>query len=350
MLVLATPCPLLISAPVAFLVGMGRASRNGIIIRGGDVVERLARVRTVAFDKTGTLTEGRPALVEVHPVAPRTGQEVLRLAASAEQYSTHALAHSVIEAAERTGLSLESAEEAQEYATQGVFARLPGGDVVVGKRSHVAELTGPIAPVDLRSGELAVYVSVDAVYAGALVLRDELRHDAAATLTRLTDLGIRETMILTGDAQTTADHVAADLGISNVHAECLPEDKVRAAEQHRHGPVMMVGDGVNDAPVLASADVGVAMGARGSTAASESADVVVMTDDLIKTAEAVAIGRRTISVARQSIWLGIGLSVLLMLVAAVGYIPAIVGAVLQEVVDLASIGNSLRARASRRRK
>lgn len=344
-LVLATPCPLLIAAPVAFLAGMARASRGGVIIRGGDVVERLAQVRTVAFDKTGTLTQGMPSLVEVRPVAPYTSREVLRLSASAEQYSSHALAHSVVEAATASMLPLESAVEAREYATQGVFARLPGGAVVVGKRGHVADHAGPIAPVSLHGGEVAAYVSVDGVYAGVLVLRDAVRTDAMATLERLADLDVEETMMLTGDAQSTADHVAAELGIQNVRAECLPEDKVRAIQQHPRGPVMMVGDGVNDAPVLASAGVGVAMGARGSTAASESADVVVMTDDLLKVAEAVSIGRRTMKVARQSIWLGIGLSVILMLVAAFGYIPAIAGALIQELVDLGSIGNSLRARA-----
>lgn len=348
-LVLATPCPLLIAAPVAFLAGMARASRSGIIIRGGDVVERLSQIRTVAFDKTGTLTQGRPSLVEVRPAAPFTAQQVLRLAASAEQYSSHALASSVVEAAKEAGLPLEVAGEAKEYATQGVFAALPSGDVVVGKRARVAEQTGPISEIKVRSGELAAYVSVNSTYAGVLVLRDELRGDAGATLRRLAELGVHETMMLTGDAQATADHVAADLGINNVRAECLPEDKVRAVQQHPRGPVMMVGDGVNDAPVLASASVGVAMGARGSTAASESADVVVMTDDLAKIAEAISIGQRTMTVARESIWLGIGLSLILILIAAFGFIPAIAGALIQELVDLGSIGNSLRARVAGRR-
>jgi heavy metal translocating P-type ATPase len=343
-LVLATPCPLLIAAPVAFLAGMGRASRSGIIIRGGDVLERLARVRTAVFDKTGTLTDGEPSLVEVRAVPPYAEEEVLRLTASAEQYSSHVLARSVIEAAEGWGLELETTVEAEEHATHGVSARLPSGEVVIGKRSFVAEHAGSITPVELHSGELAVYVAVDGAYAGALLLRDEVRDDAAATLQQLESLGVRETMILTGDAQATADHVAAELGIGDVLAECLPEDKVRAVEQQPQRLVMMVGDGVNDAPVLAVADVGVAMGARGSTAASESADVVVMTDDLIKAAEAVRIGRRTMRVALESIWIGIGLSIGLMVVAAFGYIPAIIGAVTQELVDLATIGNSLRVR------
>ncbi len=347
-LVLATPCPLLIAAPVSFLAGIGRASRQGIIIRGGDVLERLADVRVAAFDKTGTLTQGKPSLVEVRPMLAYDQDEVLRLAASAEQYSSHVLAHSVIESAESAGLRLEQTTQAQERATHGVRAALPSGVVVIGKRSYVEEQTGPISPVELRSGELAVYVAVDDRYIGALVLRDEIRSDATDTLRRLRKLGVQQTMMLTGDAQQTADHVAAALGIETVVAECLPEDKVRALEQ-QPSAVMMVGDGVNDAPVLASAAVGVALGARGATAASESADVVVMTDHLIKVAEAVSIGRRTRDVAVQSIWLGIGLSVVLMLVAAFGYIPAVAGALLQEVVDLASITNSLRARGAGRK-
>lgn len=343
-LVLATPCPLLIAAPVAFLSGMGRGSRAGVIIRGGDVLERLARVRSVAFDKTGTLTRGEPTLVEVRAAPDHGADEVLRLAASAEQYSSHVLARSVMEAAGARGLALEPALAAEEHATHGVSARLEGGHVVIGKRGFVADHAGPITPVELVSGELAVYVAVDGAYAGALVLRDELREEARATLDRLHRLGVQETMMLTGDARATAEHVAAEIGIDDIDAELLPEDKVRVVEQHRLRPVMMVGDGVNDAPVLAVADVGVAMGARGSTAASESADVVVMTDDLGRVAEAVSIGHRTMSVALQSIWIGIVLSVVLMLVAAFGYIPAIIGALTQEVVDLVSIVNSLRAR------
>jgi P-type E1-E2 ATPase len=180
-LVLATPCPLLIAAPVAFLAGMGRASRSGIIIRGGDVLERLARVRTAVFDKTGTLTDGEPSLVEVRSVPKYSEEAVLRLAASTEQYSSHVLARSVIEAAEGWGLELEAAVEAEEHATNGVSARLPSGEVLIGKRNFVADHAGPIPPVDLRSGELAVYVAVDGAYVGALVLRDEVRDDAAAT-------------------------------------------------------------------------------------------------------------------------------------------------------------------------
>jgi heavy metal translocating P-type ATPase len=347
-LVLATPCPLLIAAPVAFMGGMSRAARDGIIVKNGGTLEHLARNRTVAFDKTGTLTYGQPALDAVNPVPPLTADKLLALAASAEQYSSHVLAASVLAAAETRGLSLQRATTAQEYATYGVMAELLEGTVAVGKRGFVSENATGVEPVTLHSGQLAIYVSVAGKFAGTIVMSDQLRDNARATLARLGSLGVGESMILTGDAQATAAHVAAELGINQVRAECLPAQKVAAVQQEKHRPLLMVGDGVNDAPVLAAADVGVAMGARGSTAASESADVVIMTDDLSRVARAVEVGQRTLRVALQSIWIGIALSVVLMGVAAFGYIPAIVGAATQEVVDLITILNALRARSAGR--
>ena len=347
-LVLATPCPLLIAAPVAFMGGMSRAARDGVIVKGGGTLEQLARTRTVAFDKTGTLTYGQPALDAVNPVPPLTANELLALAASAEQYSSHVLAASVLAAAEARGLSLQKAATAEEHATHGVLAELPEGTVAVGKRRFVSENATGVEPVTLHSGQLAIYVSVAGKFAGTIVMSDQLRGNAGATVARLRNLGVSESMILTGDAQATADHVATELGITQVRAECLPEQKVAAVKQAKRRPLLMVGDGVNDAPVLAAADVGVAMGARGSTAASESADVVIMTDDISRVARAVEIGRRTLRIALQSIWIGIALSVVLMGIAAFGYIPAIAGAATQEVVDLITILNALRARSAGR--
>jgi heavy metal translocating P-type ATPase len=347
-LVLATPCPLLIAAPVAFMGGMSRAAKDGIIVKGGGTLEQLARIRTVAFDKTGTLTYGQPALDALNPIPPMTANELLALAASAEQYSSHVLAASVLAAAEAQGLSLQKAVKAQEYATHGVLATLPRGTVAVGKRRFVAENASGVEPVTLHSGQLAIYVSVAGKFAGTIVMSDKLRGNAGATLARLRNLGVGESMILTGDAQATADHIAAEVGITQVRAECLPEQKVAAIREAKLRPVLMVGDGVNDAPVLAAADVGVAMGARGSTAASESADVVIMTDDISRVAQAVEIGRGTLRIALQSIWIGIALSVVLMGIAAFGYIPAIAGAATQEVVDLITILNALRARSAGR--
>jgi heavy metal translocating P-type ATPase len=342
-LVLATPCPLLIAAPVAFIGGMSRAARNGVIVKGGGVLEQLSSARTAVFDKTGTLTYGTPTLVAIRPENGFGEDELLTAVASAEQYSSHVLAISIIAAAHDRGLHLGEAEWAREAATNGVQARVGGREVVVGKFRFVAEHAPDAARTPIAPGELAVYVAIDGRFAGALLASDRLRDNARATLERLDALGVHQTMMLTGDAQATADHIAAELGITRVRADCLPGDKVQEVAGIAERPVIMVGDGVNDAPVLAAADVGIAMGAKGATAASESASAVILVDDISRTAKAVEIGRDTVRIALQSIWLGIIVSVALMIVAAFGVIPATVGALLQEVVDLATILAALRA-------
>ncbi|OJX95385.1 MAG: cadmium-translocating P-type ATPase [Micrococcales bacterium 73-15] len=343
-LVLATPCPLLIAAPVAFLGGLSRSARQGVIVKGGAVLERLARVRAVAFDKTGTLTHGRPALEAVVPAAPLGDDELLRLAASAEQYSTHVLAAGIREAAAHRGLSLLAATEAREVATNGVSARIDGRTVVVGKRGFVAGVvTGDVEPPALAPGQVAAYVAVDGRFAGVLVLADDVRAESAPVVSWLRGHGVAKVAMLTGDAGATARAIAERVGITQVNADLLPADKVRLCAELSPRPVMMVGDGVNDAPVLAAADVGVAMGARGATAAGEAADAVVLQDDLGKVPVAVAIGQQTVRVALTAIWIGIGLSLGLMLVATTGAIPAVAGALTQELVDLAAILYALRA-------
>jgi ATPase, P-type (transporting), HAD superfamily, subfamily IC/heavy metal translocating P-type ATPase len=340
-LVVATPCPLLVAAPVAFIGGMSRAAKNGVVVKSGGVLEQLARVRTVAFDKTGTLTHGRPEVEGVIPFAGFTVDQLTRFAAAAERYSPHVLAHSIAQAASR--LPWADATGVSEEPGRGVVATVEGHRVVVGKASFVAAKSAPFVPPELSAGQMAVYVAIDGVPAGQITLSDLMRGNAAQTLEELASLGVRRTIILTGDARATAEHIAAAIGITDVEAGLLPAGKVTAVNSVVERPVMMIGDGVNDAPVLAAADVGVAMGARGSTAASESADVVIMVDDLARAPRAISIAQRTVSVAVQSIWIGISLSILLMLVAAFGTIPAIVGAALQELVDLISILNSLRA-------
>ena len=347
-LVLATPCPLLIAAPVAFIGGMSRAARNGVIVKGGGVLEQLASAKTAVFDKTGTLTYGAPMLVAIRPENGFGADELLGVVASAEQYSSHVLATSMIEAARDRGIRLVEADRASEQATNGVQATIEGRDVVVGKFAFVAEHAPDATRTTIAPGELAVYVAIDGSFAGALLASDRVRDNAKATLDRLGELGVRETMMLTGDAQATADHIAAEIGITSVRAECLPGDKVHEVAAVARRPVIMVGDGVNDAPVLAAADVGIAMGAKGATAASESADAVILVDDISRTAKAVEIGRDTVRIALQSIWLGIIVSVGLMIIAAFGMIPATAGAVLQEVVDLATILAALRAIGGRR--
>ncbi|QYH35455.1 heavy metal translocating P-type ATPase [Salinibacterium sp. M195] len=348
-LVVATPCPLLIAAPVAFMAGMSSASTYGVVVKNAGTLEVLARAKTVVFDKTGTLTSGRPVVVDVRPEGERTADELLSLVAAAEQYSSHVLAASLVDAAKQRSLVLPEVTDAREVATHGVQARIGNQMVTVGKPAFVAERATTLTRVDLASGEAAVYVSVDDQYAGAIVLRDAVRLEAERTLSDLRGLGIQNTLMLTGDVKETARKVADELHISEVHAECLPEDKVRLVHATTPRPVVMVGDGVNDAPVLGAADVGIAMGAKGSTAASESADVVILVDDLHRVVSAVQVSQRTVQIALQSIWIGIAISIGLMLFAMTGALPAVVGAALQEVVDLVTILNALRALSLKRR-
>lgn len=342
-LVLATPCPLLIAAPVAFLGGLSRAAKAGIIVKGGSVIEQLARVASAAFDKTGTLTQGHPVLVDVVVANGFIGDDVLALAASAEQYSSHVLADGIRRAARDRGLDLRPASEAREAATNGVTAQIDGRTVVVGKPAYIAALAPDTARAELRPGQAAAYVAVDGRFAGVLVLADDARAESPAVIAWLRAHGVERIAMLTGDAAPTAQAIAAEVGITEVHAELLPAEKVHLASLMRPRPLLMVGDGVNDAPVLAAADIGVALGAKGSTAAGDAADAVILKDSLAGVAEAVHIGRHTLRVAFTAIWIGIALSIGLMLVATTGLIPAVVGALVQELVDLATILYALRA-------
>jgi heavy metal translocating P-type ATPase len=342
-LVLATPCPLLIAAPVAFLGGLSRAAKSGVIIKGGAVIEQLAQVRSAAFDKTGTLTRGKPTVVDVRPSDGVDADELLALAASAEQYSTHVLAESIRRTAVARGLVLATATQASESATDGVTAVVDGRRIVVGKPAYVTALAPGLRRTELRAGEAAAYVAIDGDYAGAIVLADDPRPESAAVVSWLRRSGVDRVAILTGDVQATAESIGAVVGIDDIHAELLPGEKVQLAADMDPRPVMMVGDGVNDAPVLAASDIGVAMGAKGATAAGDAADVVILVDSLAKVADAVATARSTLRVALSAIWIGIGLSLALMVVAMTGIIPAVAGALVQELVDLVTILYALRA-------
>ena len=343
-LVVATPCPLLIAAPVAFMGGMSRAAKAGVVIKDAGTLERLSQVKTVAFDKTGTLTHGEPEVVALLPRGPvATTKELLALVASAEQYSSHVLARAIVEKAHADGLDLYESSRAEEIATDGVTADIRGRTVLVGKPAFVACSAPDVERYDIQPGETVVYVALDGEFAGHVVLKDVLRQEAPSVLGQLTRLGITRFAMVSGDSKETTAHIAQELGIKEFHGECLPGDKVTIVEGLTPKRVMMVGDGVNDAPVLAASDVGVALGAKGSTAASESADVVILVDNLAVVATALSIGQSTIRIALQSVWLGIIMSVGLMVVAAFGLLPAILGAFLQEVVDLVAILGALRA-------
>jgi len=343
-IVVATPCPLLLAAPIALISGMARASRYGIIVKNGTALEKLARARTMAFDKTGTLTKGELVVESVTAYGSFKKDEVLGLAASLEQGSNHLIARAVIAAAQSKNLRVKKARHIREAAGLGLEATVSGRKVLVGRAGFLEDNGITVTGKPKRGGKQSVvYVAVDDALAGTIALADELRADAKTTLHWLDELGVTETLMITGDNQATASAIAKQLGISHVHAEALPADKLRVLDEIKQRPLAFVGDGVNDAPILTAADVGIALGARGSTAASESADMVIMQPDLIWVGAAMAIAKGTFRIAKQSILIGIALSVGLMIIFASGQFTPLAGAIVQEVVDVFVIFNALRA-------
>ena len=349
-LVVATPCPLILAAPVALVSGLSRAAKRGVIVKGGAVLERLATCTTLLIDKTGTMTVGHPVLTEI-VCADESGpaNRVLQLAASLDQVSPHVLASAVVQSALEQKCELSLPEGVEEIPGQGIRGTVTGHRVAVGKASW-SGVTG--VPTWARSarrkadldGALTVFVGIDGVPAGVLVFDDPLRPDAARTLRSLRRNGIARIVMVTGDRTEVAETVGAVIGVDEVLAERSPAEKLDIVRlETQRSPTMMVGDGINDAPALALADVGVALGARGATAASEAADVVLTVDRLDRLGEAAAIARRTRQIAIESMVAGMGLSLVAMGVAAVGLLPAVWGAILQEVIDVAVILNALRA-------
>jgi len=348
-LVVATPCPLILATPVAIIGGINRAARRQIIVRHGGALEALAAVNAVVFDKTGTLTMGRPEVASVQPVAPFEAREVLRLAGAVEQGSGHLLARTTVEAAHQQGIALPAATEVTEASGRGVWGTVEGHTVTVGAFSLVRERVPLAAPVlhALHDGgpALRAYVTIDGSAAGSITYADHIRVGAAGVVADLRRMGMAHIALLSGDHAGNVDAVAREVGIQEVAADLLPEDKLRyvsrlAADSRR---VLMVGDGTNDAPALSSATVGLALAAHGGGIAAEAADVVLLVDDLGRVPEAVLIGRRTLRIARQSILVGLGLSGAAMGIAALGFLAPAVGALVQEVVDVAVILNALRA-------
>lgn len=346
-IVVATPCPLLLGAPIALISGMSRSAKHGIIVKTGSALERLASVQTFAFDKTGTLTQGIPTIKAIKTFGSFTNAQVLDAAASLEASSNHILGHAIIERALKNG-KLTAAKQVKEIAGQGLSGRIKNNAVLVGRRNFLLE-RGVVLPAKLDVQETATYVAIGEKLAGVITFVDPLRPETKSMLKRLKQLGIKHTLMVTGDNQKTARTIAKQIGIETVVADCLPGDKIHAIENIQAQPVAFVGDGVNDAPVLTAADVGIALGARGNTAASESADVVIMLNDVSKVATALEIAKRTFSIARQSILLGIFISLGLMAVFATGKFKPVQGAVLQEFVDVAVIINALRAHSSPKR-
>ncbi|MHB1584107.1 MAG: heavy metal translocating P-type ATPase, partial [Acidimicrobiales bacterium] len=348
-LVVATPCPLILGAPVALVSGLSVAARRGIVVKGGGVLERLARCTTVLFDKTGTLTAGRPQLAAVVTAGAIGADEVLRLAGSLDQMSPHVLAAAVVRGAIERGLPLELPGDVEEVAGRGICGTVDGRPVALGKAAWAGVKGRPAWAKSARrratlDGALTVFVSVDGVPAGVLILEDALRVDAARTVRSLRRGGIGRVVMVTGDRLEVAESVGAAIGVDAVAAERSPVEKLDVVRAERQrAPTVMVGDGINDAPALALADVGVAMGARGATVSSEAADIVLMVDRLDRLGEARAIAARTRRVAVESVVAGMAMSLAAMVAAGLGRLPAVWGALLQEAIDVAVILNALRA-------
>ena len=351
-LVVATPCPLILATPIAIISGVSRAARRGIIVKGGGAIEALGSARTVLLDKTGTLTVGEPAISRLVPVDGLEPERLLFLAASLDQASPHVLAESLVLSARESGLSLEVPENTKEEPGQGITGRVGGRDVALGRMAWLTEtLAVPPDPEitrqleDSEPGVASIAVSADHRLIGVIELADPIREDAPETIAALRAAGVDRLVLVTGDDAGVAAEIAESTGLDDVYADCTPEDKleiVRREKARGTGAVAMVGDGVNDAPALALADVGIAMGARGATAASESADAVLTVDSVDRVADAITIGRRALTVARQGVIAGMGLSFIAMGFAAFGYLTPVAGALLQEAIDVAVILNALR--------
>ena len=352
--VVATPCPLILAAPIALVSGLSRAARRGVIVKGAGAIETLGEARTVLFDKTGTLTVGTPDVRDIVTYRDHQPGELLALAASVDQMSAHVLGDALVRSAAEAGLTLVTPTDVHEVPGQGIKGMVDGHAVAVGSRAfmHSAgvredEISSAAVLPGHGSGEAHVLVCVDGHVGGVIVMADELRPDADRIVERLRAEGILHVAMVSGDRRSVAERVGRALGVDRVYAEQTPEEKLEVVRRLRDDPglrpVIMVGDGVNDAPALALADIGIAMGVAGATVSSETADAVITVDRIDRVADAVHTGRRSLHIARQSVLAGMGLSIAAMAVAAAGYLTPVAGALFQEVIDLAVILNALRA-------
>lgn len=348
--VVATPCPLLLAVPVAIVSGISRCARRGVLVKGGGALEALAAAEVLFFDKTGTLTGGQARLVAIEPVARGGESALLAAAASLEQMSGHVVAAAVAHAARERALALTIPDNLVEAPGAGLSGTLDGVRVAVGSLDYIERIAAP--PPAMREwqeraiteGAATVWVAIDGAFAGVLLLADQLRVETPRALRLLRRAGIRRIEMLTGDRQDVADAIGAGLGVDAVHAGQAPAEKLAViASASATQRTVMVGDGINDAPALAAAGVGVAMGARGASAAAEAAGIVLLVDRLDRLAEALRIAHRTRRIALQSVFAGMGLSLLAMGVAAAGLLPPLYGAIAQEAIDVAVILNALRA-------
>ena len=343
-LVVASPCPLILAAPIAFVGGMSRSSRNGLLVKNGTTIEKLSLAKTVAFDKTGTLTTG---ILQVKSIAPETAthseDDLLQIAASLEIGSNHILAKSLVKRAAEKDLALLEVTDLRESTGLGLSGVIQTKTYRIG-RANFANAE------DAKVNGTAVFISEDEVFIGKILFEDKIRPESQHVIERLKAQDVQHILMLTGDNQKTAELVAGELGITEMHAGLMPSEKIGILKElpETHRPMVMVGDGVNDAPALALSDVGIALGASGSTVASESADVVVLRNDLNLVPESIKISRETMKVAKEAVLIGIFICIALMLIASTGVLPAIIGALLQEVIDTVSILYALKALKDRK--
>ncbi|MGF9693428.1 heavy metal translocating P-type ATPase [Rhizobium sp. 0TCS1.26] len=341
-LVVATPCPLILAVPIAWTAGVSRAASSGLLIKGAKVLEGLSTIRTLVLDKTGTLTDGRPTLRKISTSWPE--DEFLRLVASLDQASSHVAAKALVDAAHARNLSLVPPEAVTEKPGEGIAGTVGDKTVAIGGINYIASACGVKIDSEHTPGTLAAAVAIDGKFAGILLFSDQLRTGAASALNGFKQLGVNRIILATGDRAVVARQITAGLPFDEVRSELSPEQKIEIVrDEKKRAPVMMIGDGVNDAPALAAADIGLAMGAHGSAAAIESADAVLLTDRLDRIAEGIEIAHACRRIALQSVFAGIGLSVGAMIVAAAGYLTPVQGALFQEVIDVAVILNALRA-------
>ena len=351
-LAIATPCPLILATPVAILGGMNQSARRQILMRNGGALEALGSTTAVVFDKTGTITIGHPRVSRVVTVNSVSETEILRLAAAIEQGSGHLLARTLVSEAERRGQGGTSATSIVEAPGRGVEGDVEGFRVAVGARSFIAERhPGAQAAIDKadradgNGASLRAYVAIDGSLAGLIEYADMIRPGMAELVGRLRSAGVNRVILLSGDRSENAKAIATAVGIEEARGDMLPQDKVEVVKQLIGDGefVVMMGDGTNDAPALSTATVGIALASHGRGIATEAADVILLADDPTRLMDGIEISRRTMRIARQSIWAGLGISTAGMMVAAAGYITPLGGAAIQEVVDLAVIFNALRA-------
>lgn len=341
-LVVATPCPLILATPLAVICGINQAAKEGIIVKGGAPIEQIAKTDAILFDKTGTITFGTPIVEEVLSFGSESKEEILRNAAIIEQFSTHSLAKAIVAEGLKQTKNLPLPKHFLEIPGQGVSGEIDGHTYTIGSSLL---FKGQALPHEIRNqGSILIYVMKDQVCIGVLVLTDHIRPNVPQILQNLKNLGVQETMMITGDNKHSAERIAKEAGIQNFKAELFPEQKVAIVKQfkEKYKTLVMVGDGINDAPALATATVGIAMGAHGTAISAEAAHIVLLVDDLSKVVNAVAIGKRMLFIAKQSIFIGIGCSFLLMIIAAFGQISPPLGALLQEIIDVTVILNALR--------